>query len=159
MGSCSHRFEADEVWLITTNGAKEPYSANVTDASVPIHDYRGLPVAGWALATPLLTPEALAQLSKDDPCVPAMLALENYFETLPRQCTEDKDCGGHFIKPLSCQRAVIARSDAVPQDTKLLEELQKTVRAACPLKTELIPACEPHPFNAVCDQGICKDKQ
>lgn len=158
MGSCSHRFEMDEIWLITTDGKQKPYITSVADASTLIQDGRGLPVQGWEIVEPLLAANVFTKLAEENKCVAATLSLQNYFKEMPRTCTADEDCGGFFINPFPCQQAIIARKDAMSEDTKPLQNLQAAVREACPLKTEQIPACEAPMIDAICDQGTCRDK-
>lgn len=158
MGSCSHRFEKGQIWLITTSGSKTPYETNVTAATTLIEDNRGLQAGSWGPIKPLLTTEALQQLSQDHACINPVLALDSYLETLSRTCQNDNECAGYYINPFPCQQAVIMSKDAYPADTTTLESLQKNIRESCSLKQELIPACEPFPFEPVCHKGKCMNK-
>ena len=158
-GSCSFRFNADEIWLITADGEEQPYATSMPDASALIQESRGLPVQGWRIVKPLLSDKDFAELLGNNKCISATQEMTDFLDKLDRNCSSDQDCSGFFINPFPCQEAVIANKHALqPAVSKALEDIQAAVRAACPIKVEQIPACEAPAIHAVCAQGQCKER-
>lgn len=159
-GSCSVRFSKGSIWLIASS-AEKPYAVHMATATSLIVDDRGIPATGWAGVKQILSEEMLTQLSQSENCVQPSLALDGFFEKLPKQCQSHEDCGGFYINPSPCSRAIIARKDAMtPQTEEELLSLQKTVRDTCLSKLDhsKIPACSPEPYTAVCMDNICIDQ-
>lgn len=160
-GSCSVRFSKGSIWLIASS-AEKPYAVHMATATTLIVDDRGIPANGWGSVKKILSDEAITQLSQTETCVQPSLALDDFFEGLPKQCRDSADCNGFYINPFPCSSAIIARKDALtPQIESKLLALQKTTREAClsQLDHSKIPACSPEPYTATCLSGICVDQR
>ncbi len=102
-------------------------------------------VAALLLLTVVLLPAAAADL-------------ENFLQTLPRNCRKDSDCDGYFYRADSCARAVVLRKGKLsPQREKQLLAQQARVREACAAEFAVRPTCEPMPFRAECRRNTCVD--
>lgn len=156
-GSCAHRYEAGQIWLVVAGEEKPPFTTHMADASVLISYGPILPAAGWATIKPLLTEESRTLLATANPCGAAILALDDYFQELPRNCSNDSDCHSHYINPIPCQSGIAARRDAVSANDNLLIERQQAVRNDCPFASTLLPACEAPDTRAVCHENICRN--
>lgn len=159
-GSCSVRFSKGSIWLIASS-AEKPYAVHMATATTLIVDDRGIPANGWGAIKKILSDESLTLLSQAETCVQPSLALDDFFEDLPKQCQDNSDCDGFYINPFPCSSAIIARKDALtPQIESKLLSLQKTTRETClsQLDHSKIPACSPEPYTAVCMDNICIDQ-
>lgn len=157
VGSCAHSYQPGQIWLIVALEEKAPYTTHMADASVLISHGPILPAAGWAAIKPLLTEESRTRLADANPCARAILALDDYFEALPRACDSDSDCHSHYINPIPCQPGIAARQDAITDGDSLLLQRQQAVRNNCPFESTLLPACEATDTRAVCYENACRN--
>jgi hypothetical protein len=88
-------------------------------------------------------------------CVTARVSLETLLLKLPRTCGSASDCDGYYLRPSSCEPAIVLTKPGVPPDQQAaLENLQTTTRRTCPGDQG---GCSPRPFRADCRAGRCVD--
>jgi hypothetical protein len=92
-----------------------------------------------------------------DRCQSAKKDLETFLDTLPRNCTQDFDCTGRYLRVDSCAPPVVVSRDAKVTDMQAFLKLQKAVRSACAAEFASSPACSPIPYKEKCVQNKCRD--
>jgi hypothetical protein len=88
-------------------------------------------------------------------CVSARVSLETILTKLTKACNSASDCDGYYLRPSSCEAAVVLAKPGIPLEFQApVEKLQAEARRSCPPDKT---ACSPRPFRADCRAGRCVD--